>query len=67
MPCIDSSMNHDCIGSLGSIPNEPKRTLNVHLQEEICKCLADLSKKKIYLQHYWYDLKYLTHVLHAVY
>ena len=24
MLCIDSSMNHDCIGSLGSIPNEPK-------------------------------------------
>ena len=26
MPRIDSSMNHDCIGSLGSIPNEPKST-----------------------------------------
>ena len=24
MPHIDSSMNHDCIGSLGCIPNEPK-------------------------------------------
>ena len=24
MPHIDSSMNHDCIGSLGSFPNEPK-------------------------------------------
>ena len=23
MPCIFSFMNHDCIGSLGSIPNEP--------------------------------------------
>ena len=25
MPCIFWFMNHDCIGSLGSIPNEPKR------------------------------------------
>ena len=44
-----------------------KRTLNLHLQEEICKYLTDLSKKKMYLQHSWYDLEYLTHALHAVY
>ena len=25
MRCIFSFMNHDCISSLGSIPNEPKR------------------------------------------
>ena len=34
--------------------------LNLYLQEEICQYLTDLSKKRAYLWHYWYDLKYLT-------
>ena len=43
-----------------------KCTLNLWLQEEICtyfKCFL----AKGYLKDYWYDLKYLTHSLHAVY
>ena len=42
-----------------------KWMLNICLQEEICQYLTDLPKKKVYLWHYWYDLKYLTQALHA--
>ena len=44
-----------------------KRKLNICLQEEICTYLNELSKKRIYLGNYWYNLKYLTRGLHSVY
>ena len=43
-----------------------KCTLNLQLQEEIYTYLKCFSAKG-YLKDYWYDLKYLTHSLHAVY
>ena len=44
-----------------------KRKLNIHLQEEICSYVKELSKKITYLGNYWYNLKYLTKGLHGVY
>ena len=39
---------------------------HLQLQEEICTYLKCFLAKG-YLKDYWYDLKYLTHSLHAVY
>ena len=44
---IDSSMNHDCIGSLGSIPNEPKSVTVMQPLYVILGSLAMTFKKCI--------------------
>ena len=44
-----------------------KGKLNICLQEEICIYLNQLSKTRIYLGNYWYNLKYLTGVYRLFY
>ena len=46
MPCIFSFMNHDCIGSLGSIPNEPKSQQDVY--DELTRAKKDKANEAMF-------------------
>ena len=44
-----------------------RRILNRKLKLEIDVILKEISRRSEYIYKYWYNLKFYTHALHAVY